>query len=232
MNTRSLLYMAVFRRRRAQGLADKAFTLIELVIVVTIIGIALGLIGARVGTFAFWQQEGFLRRLSETIIFLHHQAVVDQAFYIMQFDLEKEPPEYRVGVINPSAEGDFSLASLAPDAGNLTLELASFLSPVLGTAENIIPPPSMPSLADATVFPAQTKIEDIRTMRGKELGADRGKPYILFSPRGFSEFAVIHLRLNSEKPVTILVNPFTGLTDVYREYRDFEWTYGAKKQAS
>jgi len=214
--------------RRLQGLTKRGFTLIELAIVITVIGVAMALVGIRLGTFTFWREEGFIRRLSETITFLHHQAVVDQAFYILEFNLDREKAAYRVGVINPAVEADAELMRLASDAGNLTLELAAFLSPALSRASSIIPPPSMPSLADETPFPADTYIEDVRTMRGKQLAADGGKAYVLFSPRGFSEFAVLHLRLSRGKPVTILVNPFTGLSEIYREYRDFEWTYGRK----
>ena len=83
---------------------------------------------------------------------------------------------------------------------------------------------------------------DVKTMRGlvklpqggeqASTGNDPNRPglaYIRFSPRGFSEFAVIHLRTAAGKEITILINPFTGEAQIIREYKDFEWTYGKKK---
>ena len=84
---------------------------------------------------------------------------------------------------------------------------------------------------------------DVRTMRGvinpPDSGMQNSRPddpnrpgmaYIRFSPRGFSEFSVIHLKLANEKDVTILVNPFTGEADIIRGYKDYEWTYGRNKK--
>jgi hypothetical protein len=68
---------------------------------------------------------------------------------------------------------------------------------------------------------------DVMTPRGKsETGDKRENPFLIFSPRGSSEFGVIHLALGPGKPVTILVNPWTGMAEVYREYKEFEWTMG------
>lgn len=204
----------------------KGFTLIELVVVVMIIGLVSGLLLVRVGTVSFWDQESFLRKLSETIVFLHHQAVMDQTTYALEIDLEKN--SYKVGAVKVEEGGDSHLAELAQDAGTISLELAAFLNPSMGTAQSIIPPPSFPSLAEEVIPPRDIVFDDVRTMRGISSKKD-GKVYIFFSPRGFSEFAVIHLLLADQKPATILVNPFTGLTEIYREYKDFEWAYGRKK---
>ncbi|MBN8550948.1 MAG: prepilin-type N-terminal cleavage/methylation domain-containing protein [Deltaproteobacteria bacterium] len=209
--------------------SSSAFTLIELVVVIIIIGLVFGVVGLRSGSFDFWKDEGFVRRLSETITFLHHQAVVDQAYYRMDFDLRKNT--YRVRVVRPEDhEDDEKLSAIASDAGYLSLELAAFLNPSLGRGQTLIPPPSLPSLAEAQEFPSGMHIEDLRTMRGRSTPAQDESGYIVFSPRGFSEFAVLHLRLSTGQPVTILVNPFTGLTEIYREYKDFEWTYGRNKK--
>ena len=67
-------------------------------------------------------------------------------------------------------------------------------------------------------------------MRGLKLRNVDKSAYILFSPRGFSEFAILHLSSTTRDPVTILINPFTGLTETFREYRDYEWTYGRNKE--
>jgi hypothetical protein len=91
------------------------------------------------------------------------------------------------------------------------------------------PPPDFPSLAEEQYFPPGTTLTDVRTLRGVQTPVD-GEAYILYSPRGFSEFSVIHLQLSNGEVVTILVNPWTGNPEIYRGYRDFEWTYGRNQQ--
>lgn len=203
---------------------DRGFTLIELVLVMFIIGLILTFVGVRQGTFTFWKEEAFVRKLSETIEFLHYQAVSDQAFYRLELDFGKN--QYRVGVMKADTGADESLKEEAQTAGTLSLELASFLNPSLGEDQTMIPPPSFPSLAEPENFPPGVYLEDVRTMRGKQAKAEASVAYVMFSPRGFSEFAVLHFRLSNEAPVTILVNPFTGSTSIYRDYKEFEWSYG------
>lgn len=72
------------RKRPSELINSSGFTLIELVLVIVIIGLVFGVVGLRGGSFDFWKEEGFIRRIAETLNFLHHQAVVDQAFYRMR----------------------------------------------------------------------------------------------------------------------------------------------------
>ena len=204
--------------------AQRAFTLIELVIVISIIGLGLIVFVQRSDTSLFWKQESMLRQIVELVPFLHNQAVADQAYYRLEFNLETNT--YRIGVMKPEGNADENLQDIAQDAGNLTLELAAYLSPSLGDTQTLIPPPDYPSLFENKELLIGTSIADIRTMRGiASLEAGNEVAYVMFSPRGFSEFAVIHLNLINEQQATILVNPFTGLAELYRDYRDFEWTY-------
>ncbi len=205
--------------------SQKAFTFIELILVIVLIAALFSLVGFRTGTFTFWREEGFVRKFAETIQFLHTQAISDQSFYIMEFDLKKN--SYRVGILRDDGFENPDLDQLDQSAGTLTLELSALLNPSIGDAQSLIPPPSFPSLANPEPFPHGMIIERIKTMRGIEEN-QTGTAYITFSPRGFSEFAVIHVRLSTGAPVTFLVNPFTGLVDIYREFKDFEWTYGGE----
>ncbi|NLF26238.1 MAG: prepilin-type N-terminal cleavage/methylation domain-containing protein [Deltaproteobacteria bacterium] len=217
-------------------LRDSGFTLIELVIVIAIIAAIFALPITRRATTQYWREESMIRRLSETLVLLHRQAITDGVFYRMEFDLSREHPAYRVGEIVAEQE-DFSalqhLSSADAGVGFCTIQLAKFSSPDEGHFQSMIPPRSFPSLADPVPLSADTYFADIMTMRGKIDERTGVTPYILFSPRGFSEFAVIHLQLSRpDNKVTILVNPFTGLTDIYRdsEFKEFEWTYGRKKK--
>lgn len=209
----------------APGLPEPGFTLIELVLVIAVAGLLVGMVGMKLGTFAYFREEGYLRTLAERLQFLHHQAVSDQSYYQIEFDLERG--EYRVGILRTESDVNESIVADAGDqVGTLTLELADYLNPGLGSAQTIIPPPSYPSLAEPEPLPAGCEFTDIRTMRGKRTRGEGGKVYVVFSPRGFSEFSVVHLKMSGGNDVTVVVNPFTGTPEILREYKDFEWTYG------
>ena len=213
---------------------NKGFTLIELVLVIVIAAGLFSLVGSRIGVFNYWKEEGFVRRLSETITFLHYQAVVDQAFYRMEFKIvsdkdSSDPPSYKVGVMRTenqvNSPSSSSLPLSDPTQGILSLELDTLLFSDPYADGTMIPPPTFPSLGEDNFLPQGMSIMDIRTMRGVYSKEEEENPYILFSPRGFSEFAVIHLKSSSGKVTTILINPFTGNTEIFHEYRDFQWTY-------
>lgn len=234
MIERPVLRLNRFVSLRAAGRRKsiRAFTLIELVVVIALLGLILTLVGFRSGTFSFWREEGFIRRLSEVVTFLHHQAVADQAFYRLELDMTNpDNHRYSVGILKAEYENEDTTAT-AVDAGvgQLTSEIANFLSPSIAEGQNMVPPPSLPSLAEPVELPKGMYFEDVRTMRGMFTESQRAKPYVLFSPRGFSEFAVFHLHMSSDQSVTILINPFTGTTETYREYKDFKWTYGSKNK--
>ena len=206
---------------------ERGFTLVELVLVILIIGLSMGLISVRLGVLDFWREQTALRKLSETIVLLNTQAVMDQAFYRMEFDLEKN--QYSVGVMRP--EDTITQTANGVNLPPLALELAALLSPAIADGSTMIPPPSIPSLAQPTTLPGRLVFLDIVTPRGKTARGDsRENPFLMFSPRGFSEFGVIHLSSGENSAVTILSNPWTGLAEIFREYKDFEWTLGKQKQ--
>jgi prepilin-type N-terminal cleavage/methylation domain-containing protein len=203
--------------------SERAFTLIELVLVITIMGLMIGIFSVRLSDINFWKEEAALRKLRDLVVYLNNAAVMDQSFYRLEFDLENR--QYRVGVIKnvSTIMQNQSGANLPP----LQLELSAMLSPDMGDESTLIPPPSMPSLAEPTTLPGQMEFLDVMTPRGKVAAGDkRENPSLIFSPRGTSEFGVIHVALGPGHPVTLLVNPWTGMAEVYREYKDFKWNLG------
>jgi prepilin-type N-terminal cleavage/methylation domain-containing protein len=209
--------------RYLKGHAERAFTLIELVLVITIMGLMIGIFSVRLSDINFWKEEAALRKLSELVVYLNNAAVMDQSFYRIEFDLENR--QYRVGVIKN--DSNILQNQSGANVPALQLELSAMLSPDMGDESTVIPPPTMPSLAEPTTLPGSMEFLDVMTPRGKIAAGDkRDNPYLIFSPRGTSEFGVIHVALGPGHPVTILVNPWTGMAEVYREYKDFKWNLG------
>jgi len=213
-------------KNHSKGRSRQGFTLIELILVIAVVS-ALLLFGLRKTSSAqFWRRQAALRELSETMRFLFHQAVADQSFYQIEFDLERGT--YTVGAIRPEPESDKRFQELAADAGNITLELNAFLNPSYGETHTVIPPPNFPSLGKPRQLPAGITFEEIYTPKGWTRRSEKKKVRIRFSPRGFSEFMVIHLLLGGEGKKTIVNNPFTGLTQIFDDWKDYKWTFGKK----
>ncbi|MGQ0794021.1 MAG: pilus assembly FimT family protein [Deltaproteobacteria bacterium] len=70
-------------------------------------------------------------------------------------------------------------------------------------------------------LPDGVRFKDVQTERsvGKSLLDER--EYILFSPKGFVEPAVIHIETESGSNYTLVTKPYTGGTIVYDEYVEF-----------
>ncbi|MBX7137278.1 MAG: type II secretion system GspH family protein [Oligoflexia bacterium] len=213
--------------RLRQGSAP-AFTLIELILVIAIIGVASTLVLIRTGSVSYWQEQAYLRRLTDNIEFLHHQAEQDAEHYALEVNFKQN--SYRIGVYKSEAENMNAFYEVDQQAGALSYELAAVLNPALSDSYTMIPPPSFPSLFEPAIAPAGMWFQDLRNQRGLSTPAQDETATIVFSPRGYSEFAVIHLRVSNDAPRTILVNPFTGLTEVYNDDRDFKWSYGGKNK--
>lgn len=71
-------------------------------------------------------------------------------------------------------------------------------------------------------LPSGVSFSDIRTERtlGK-VSSGRGA-FIVFLPTGFVDPAVIHLVEGEDNFYTLLTNPYTGATEVFDEYMEFE----------
>ena len=208
---------------------NSGLTLIELIVTITIISLTFVLVGSKLGISNFWKEEAFLRKFRETITFLHQQAVVDQSFYRLDFDFQDN--SYLVSAISTSQDSEEednnqkNRQLVASGIGYLSQELSLILSPAIGRNYQLIPPPSFPSLAKKIPLPTDMSFDVIKTQRGDFTERQQDQAYILFSPRGYTEFAVIHLNQGDFGKITIFINPFTGNTELYREYKEFDWNY-------
>gem|GEM_PF-737406 len=203
------------------------FTIIELAIVILVIS-ALFFVGfGSSSSPQFWRRQAALRELNETMRFLFHQAVADQTYYQIEFDLKSST--YTVGAIIPEPETDERLAEFGGDAGNISLELNAFLNPSYGQTHTVIPPPTFPSLGDPRQLPKGIQIEAIYTPKGWTRRSEDKLVRIRFSPKGFAEFVALHLLIGDKQEMTLVNNPFTGITQTFNEWKDFEWTFAEKK---
>jgi type II secretory pathway pseudopilin PulG len=209
---------------KAHG-TTSGYTLIEIVVVFAILGGLLLLVGRASGSFQFWRDEAFLRTLRERLEFLHYRAVSDQLSYQMEISLQSQ--SYRIGVLRDDQTVNTNVqVNSNQSLGELSLELADFLNPATGSGATMIPPPSFPSLYEWVALGGGSRFDEVRTRSEQITASTKESVYLVFHPEGFSEFAVIHLTLASGGPMTIVVNPFTGLTESYRGHKDFRWTYG------
>jgi type II secretory pathway pseudopilin PulG len=210
------------RKERAE-----AFTILELALVILVVS-ALFFVGLRSSsTPQFWQRQAALRELNETMRFLFHQAVADQTYYQIEFDMSSST--YTVGAIIPEPETDERLADFAGDAGNISLELNAFLNPSYGETHTVIPPPEFPSLGTPRQLPNGIRIEAIYTPKGWTRREEEKKVRMRFSPKGFAEFIALHILIGDKQEMTLVNNPFTGLTQTFNEWKDYEWTFAEKK---
>ncbi len=205
----------------------RGFTLVELVLVIAIVGLTLGLVSVRLGAVDFWREQTSIRKLTETIALLNTQAVLDQAVYRLEFDLKGN--SFRAGVMRPDNAG-LGGASAGGLAGvtldPLEEQLADILSPESSSGATMIPPPGMESLAGPHTFGGRYVILDVVTSEGKFSREDTEapNPAIRFSPRGVSDFGVIHISTGGDSAITIVANPWTGLAEMHPGYKDFKWT--------
>lgn len=226
--------------RKGKEYRSFGFTLLEIVIVIVI----LGLVSAVVlkpsgGSFTYWQQEGAMRKLSEQINFLYYQAITDGVSYRMEFGLSAERQYYQIGQMSAPVEDfdefdspDSGLSSQMSGSKMISAEIDNFLNPLPADFGTMQAPENIPSLAEPIYLPDGMYFEDIRTVRGDYTSSsEEDMPFLTFSPRGYAEFTVIHLKLarSDDAFVTLVVNPFTGICDIYREYKVFEWNYGSKE---
>jgi len=172
---RNLIKTSITGKFNKQG-----FTLIELVVVIALIGIALAL---AVPSLRDSLNEDDLKKASRQLIGLERklrvEAVRDQVDYLLCFDI----PNAAYWVI----------------ASDMTPEKQSEIK-------------SRPQH-----LPSEISIMDIVDANNKKQTADEAR--IKFGKNNFSSPAVIHLQYKEDK-MTIVINPYLGITDIYDKYID------------
>ncbi len=99
--------------RRASGLEarQRGMTLIELIVVVSILSISLTVVGLRLdGVTANSRLKASARQIGSTVEFLQNQAVVNGRFYFLQIDLDQN--RYRTVIAPEHAREGMDLEGL------------------------------------------------------------------------------------------------------------------------
>jgi prepilin-type N-terminal cleavage/methylation domain-containing protein len=214
---------------------QRAFTLLELLLVIVLVGAIVSMFAMRLGIFSRIGEDKAIAQLTQELEFLHTHA--KRYFHFYQLELNLSNSSWYTGELRnndqliTSSRSNYSNVSNTPSpilgdptVGILSNELAEFTNPPLNSIHDIGPPSELPSLYQPRFLSVSTKIIDVVTPRGKINASSGVNPYIVFSPRGFTEFCVIHLEKSDNTSVTLVVNPFTGIVTRYNEYREFEWT--------
>lgn len=131
----------------------------------------------------------------------------------------------------PQNENEFSLGSTSSIESEI--KALRFQGGIL--VDQMKPIADIPSLREPVELPAGLEYEDVTTLRGKHVtSTTEERPYIIFSPQGYVEFATVHFKLDRADTayVTVLIDPFTGIPQIFDEYKEFEWTYGGANAAN
>ncbi|MBI3990642.1 MAG: type II secretion system protein [Candidatus Omnitrophica bacterium] len=160
-----------------------SYTLIELVVVVSIVGLFLAIVTPRLVDRLFEVRlEGTARQISSMISYLHNQAAVTKKRHRLYYDFANN------AYWSEKEEDD------AETGGTRFVELGGALGRMTALEEGV-------------------EFLDITTPR--EVKINTGACWTEFSPSGFAEKAVIHIRDKQERITTIVIKPFSGRTVVY-----------------
>lgn len=230
---------------------QQGLTFIELLLVVLII-VVFSFMGTRgLGNLSGWKQEGELRAFINTWQFLYSQAVNRGEGYRLLLDLDnrsysvlrefkvRSPTIRQVDHLEGlrieserqrrkerNAERRENLEQLAQEedsyqSGNLEALFYDFLFTDLSGETQLSPPLEFPSLAEPVVFGENIIIRDVKLA---DRTVESGEVAIRFSPRGASDFAVVHLQVNQEI-FTAFMNPSSGELVLERGDLDYNWIF-------
>lgn len=240
--------IVAFRTKSSAG-----FTLVELIFVVLIITLLSVFAVTRVDSVIVWKQREDIRKFAHSWQFLHNEAtgrseayrlmidISNNNYYVLREVVTKETDIQNVDYLeNLRLESEKRRREEKKEEEQLSLDQEFTLEDerqggVLDelfyetvfrdpSASNVrlTAPLDFPNLAEKRKFTDGLIIRDVLTPEGK---IEEGVAVIRFSPRGASDFAVVHFAID-EASYTVLLNPSTGRVRVEDGYQEYEWSYG------
>lgn len=162
--------------------------------------------------------------LIRTVKYSYTQAALTNTYYRIAFSLSAEPQTMRIEM---STE-PFYIVRDDDEAEALRLENEERLSEeeLAETSSGAQGAGSFQELEsdlfDLKELPDDIKIASIQTREQAE-AIEEGDTYLYFFPKGYTQFAVIHLSdIDETAFMTLVVNPLTGVVEVYSEYIEFD----------
>lgn len=200
--------------------SETGLTLIEILVVLAIIASMMAFAMSTLSTSSGNEMRKTSARLFQTIKYVYHQAALTGNYYRIVFDLDEQ--QYHV----EDSESEFFVVREGDEAEKIREE----------NEENLDEDEKEASVAAATgqfaeseddlfeiyQLPENIKISDVHVFHQLEK-AETGKAYLYFFPRGYTEFAVIHLSDAEEEDfMSLIVNPLTADVEVTEEDVDYE----------
>jgi len=227
------------------------FTLIEMMIVVTIVGL-IAVLGANIMSGTFRSKSRELQwRMASTIRYLYNSAVTESKTMRLVLDLQEGGSywaeatgdkfllESSEDIKERERKKDFGDDSAAPAK---TEQSASTMSDETKDALGLTGDESFKQEAEEIVEPSEAVfgsvespvlevkqlprgiyIKDVYTEHDGETGVSEGKAYIYFFPNGYAEPSVINFRNEDDtRQFSIKIDPYSGEVDISPEYRTLE----------
>lgn len=216
---------------------NAGFTLIEIVVVITIVASMMGIVATFVGDSERAEIKKLSTRLVASALFAYNEAASKNHIHRLVFDLEDQAYWLEAGpevfVLGQKKDNE-KKAEAKDDSAKKNAEA------VTPEAEA----PTEDSIAKKTVPPATAPAEEFAPVDSfdfkkvslnqgikfrdvyvghQEAPVESGKAYLYFFPNGQTEVAVIHLG-NEDQSLnySVIINPLTGRGDIRFEYVDFD----------
>lgn len=215
---------------------NAGFTLIEIVVVITIVASMMGIVATFVGDSERAEIKKLSTRLVASVLFAYNEAASKNHIHRLVFDLEDQaywleagPEVFVLGQKNTDKkkvkdkeDGAKNADVLAPDEEATVdgSDAEKAASPAKAPAEEFSPVDSFDF--KKVILDSGIKFRDVYVGH-QEAPVESGKAYLYFFPNGQTEVAVIHLG-NEDQSLnySVIINPLTGRGDIRFEYVDFD----------
>lgn len=239
--------------QRLRESSCRAFTLLEVVVVITLIVVIAAFSVGRTSSIMIWKQKGDIRRLVDTIELLANEAVIRKHSYLLILDLESNQYYVRREVQSAGSTKVDYLKNLRLRSEQERLEkkeeeealslgeefreedlrqneplekmFFEFVFHDPQAAHRLAVPTEFPELGTKRGFTDGLELTDVEVDKQK---IDEGKVYLRFGPGGDGTFAVIHFLANDEF-FSVSLNPATGKVKTAQGELSFERAFQSFK---